>query len=727
MEWIDWFIALAPLVVVAYIGFRAQRHVHAVSDFLAGGRVAGRYVIAVAGGEAALGLISVVAALEMYYRAGFAIGFWSSLGMPIALLITLTGFAVYRFRETRAMTMAQFFEARYSKSFRIFAGLLAWGSGVLNYAIFPAVGGRFLVHYCQLPPTVDVLGLQFPTFGLVMAIFLSTAVVIVLIGGQLTAMVTDCVAGIFSYGMYAVIVVTILSLFSRDQMQTALLSRPAGQSMIDPFDTADLTQFNIFYVLVGIIGSVYNTLSWQGTQGFNAAAATPHEQKMGKVLGTWRTGFSALMVILLAIAAWTFMNHPDFAAGAAAVEQELNATIQLETEAETNQIQEQMRVPVAVRHFLPVGVTGVFCGVMIFLLVSTDTSYLHSWGSILVQDVVLPLRKKPFTPGQQMWLLRMSIVGVAVFAFVWSLYFSQVTYIFMIFALTGSVYLGGAGAVILGGLYWKRATAAGAWAAMLGGASLAALGFVATQFWAGTIYPWLAESAPGALAWFTWGLEGLGTVLPFVNWEVTPQRFPISGQEIYFATMVLATALYAGVSLLTCREPFNLERMLHRGVYERPEDREATPIPLGAAGRNWKRILLGIDEQFTWRDKALSISVFAYSMTMFVVWLSVAGWNLLVSRFSPEGWADYFWFMNIYLALAVGTVTSVWFTIGGIVDLRKMFERLAALPRNRADDGRVVGHQNAEDLAFEPAATGEPASAPSVEQPRVQPQAGVSS
>ncbi len=61
----------------------------------------------------------------------------------------------------------------------------------------------------------------------------------------------------------------------------------------------------------------------------------------------------------------------------------------------------QVRVPMAIADFLPIGVVGVFLAVMIMLMISTDTTYLHSWGSIFVQDIVLPLRGQPFTPRGQ--------------------------------------------------------------------------------------------------------------------------------------------------------------------------------------------------------------------------------------------------------------------------------------------------------------------------------------
>ena len=111
------------------IGSRTQRYVKSVADLLA----AGRYVVAVASCGAAMGLVSAVAIFEMYYHSGFGIEFWRTVAVSMGFVITLTGFAIYRYRETRAMTMGQFFEVHYSKSLRMFAAALQFISGKRLY------------------------------------------------------------------------------------------------------------------------------------------------------------------------------------------------------------------------------------------------------------------------------------------------------------------------------------------------------------------------------------------------------------------------------------------------------------------------------------------------------------------------------------------------------------------------------------------------------------------
>ncbi len=660
MSWIDWMIVAVPLVVIAIVAFRTQKHVNGVAEFMAGGRLGGRYLVCNARGEMGMAVIGIVAAYELFYVAGFTITWWSLMTVPLGLFIALTGYIFYRYRETRAMTLAQFFEIRYNRSFRLFAGSLGFLSGLINYGIFPAVSARFFVYFCGLPQDVHILNFAVPTFAIIMAIYLTLALVMTLTGGQLTVMITDCIEGLLALVMFIVIIVALLIIFDWSQIQEAMSMAPAGKSMLNPFDISQAKDFNIWYVLIGLVGAVYGVMAWQGGHAFNSCAKNAHEAKMGAILGTWRNASKGVMVTLLAVCAVTFLKHPDFAVQSAHVQDVLD-------KISDPQIQNQMRMPIAINLMLPIAIKGMLCSIMLFGLLACDSSYLHSWGSIFIQDIILPLRKKALTPKQHINLLRWAIVGVALFGFFFSLLFRQTEYILMFFALTGAIFLGGAGSVIAGGLYWKKGTTAGAWAAMISGSGLAVGGILLQQCWK-TIHPWLLQLFPNNQAIAD-----------------SAAKFPINGQIMYFLAMVTSIALYVIVSLLTCKKDFNMERMLHRGKYAVADDK----VKIEFEKRwSWSSII-GIDEHFTKSDKVISTSVFSWSMLWWIVFIVVTVWNL-ASPWPLSWWATYWHYYAIIIPLVIGIATTVWFLWGGIIDLHELYVNLKTYKSDATDDGTVT-------------------------------------
>jgi Na+/proline symporter len=71
MTWVDWLIVAGVLVFVAAFTVYISRYVSGVSGFLAAKRLAGRYLLAVAGEVGSLGAISVIATWEAVYNAGW--------------------------------------------------------------------------------------------------------------------------------------------------------------------------------------------------------------------------------------------------------------------------------------------------------------------------------------------------------------------------------------------------------------------------------------------------------------------------------------------------------------------------------------------------------------------------------------------------------------------------------------------------------------------------------
>jgi SSS family solute:Na+ symporter len=276
--------------------------------------------------------------------------------------------------------------------------------------------------------------------------------------------------------------------------------------------------------------------------------------------------------------------------------------------------------------------------------IGTHDAYLHSWGSIFIQDVVMPFRNKPFGPKQHLTMLRLSIIGVCIFIFFFSMVFQQSEYIFLFFAITGAIFTGGSGAVIIGGLYWRRGTTAAAWSALITGSVVAVGGIIIKQ--------------------------------------INPEFF-INGQEFWGLAMLVSSVVYVLVSLLGKRGSFNMEKMLHRGDYA---IREETLIVNEVPSRGLK--MLGMGKEFTRGDKIIYISAYTWTFAWTLVFV-IGTWFNLTGEVSDSSWLT-FWraFVIIYTAASVFII--IWYAIGGTKDLREMVRRLATATRNHQDDGFVT-------------------------------------
>ena len=65
---------------------------------------------------------------------------------------------------------------------------------------------------------------------------------------------------------------------------------------------------------------------------------------------------------------------------------------------------------------------------------------------------------------------------------------------------------------------------------------------------------------------------------------------------------------------------------------------------------------------------------------------------LILNGISPWGireWNIYYIVTMLAIPFVVGIITSVWFFIGGVIDLRYLFRDLEARKRDFSDDGRV--------------------------------------
>lgn len=754
MHWIDWLITIVPVVLVLGMAVYCRRYVRGVVDYLAAGRVAGRYVIAVGSLESSMGVIALVALVEAKYQTGYALAFWETMLAPVGIIMSLTGYCVYRFRETRSLSIGQFLEMRYSRSFRIFAATLRTLSEMLTNAIGPAVAANFFIYFMGFPHRVTLLGVPVPTFSIVVVIVLSMALLVMWAGGRISLLVTDCVQGLISYPIFVIIVGYVLLHFSwKHEIAPVMMDRAKGESFLNPFDIQQLRDFNIFALIVALMSSILNRASWIGNDTSNCGR-TPHEQKMAGILGAWRNGFAGVMCMVIAIMVLTFMSHEHFTAQAREVRLELTDKVAaevipdpalrdrlharmagvtsvphrigidpplsrtgnmdtpyLDAAAETighagsgnfefqkfKTLYHQMMMPLTLRHILPVGLTGIFCLLMVMLMLATDDSRMFNSSSTLVQDIVMPLRKTPMTPAQHLRWLRWTSFGVCVFFFICSIFFVNLDYIAMFITIMTSVWLGGAGPVMIFGLYSRFGNTVGAYASLIVGSGLSTGALLLQRNWAQTVYPFLDHRG--------W-VQPLDTVLrsvtaplsPIVVWRMDPVKFPVNSIEVMFLAMVCGVIAYVAGSLLSSRQPFNLDRLLHRGPYSNAEDQVVGEPGARRSGATWLGKFIGITPEFSFGDKVLTWSVFVYTFVYNIglCFVGVLVWNL-IAPWPLQWWSHYFFVTSLCVSAVIGIISTVWFLIGGIIDTRRLMRDLENRVDNPLDDGRVSGHVSVVD------------------------------
>jgi SSS family solute:Na+ symporter len=659
MHWIDW--SIVGILVALLIGMTAatRKYSRSVADFLSANRMAGRYLLTVASGIG--GVIGFTAMWEMLYNAGFPSQWWSLMSLPLLTFLSLTGFVTYRFRQTRSMTLAQFFERRYSKKFRFAAGILGWFSGIINYGIFPAVSARVMIYFFNLPQQWHLGTLEIPMFPTVMAVYLSIALYIALSGGLITIMLGDFVTGSFSMIVFMAVGMYLLYMISWGDLIVGLQMAPEGKSMINPFKTGQAADFNIFYFLIGIFVMIYGYQAWQGNSGYKGAARTPHEARMAGVIAGWRQQGQQLCMLLIPLCAFVVLHLPKFSDIARPILEQIHAI-------QDPAIRSQMTTPIFMSNFLPIGLLGLFGAALVTTAIGSDDTYMHAWGTIFIQDVVMPLRKKPLSAKTHLLLLRLSIVGIALFAFIFSLLFPLKDYIYMFFQVTGAVYLAGAGAVLIGGLYWKRGTSAAAWTAMLLGSSLALGGIALQQLWPGTLAPMLIEQFPGN------------------DWLVSnAAKFPLNGTYLGFIAMLASAASYVLVSLLGPRTDFDMDWLLHRGKYAVAQDvvaKKQSPVHARTVGE-----ILGLNREFSRADTAFFWAAFWWSIGWWLLFAVVTAVNIFW-KMPDSAWCGI-WAFKIWLSVVLGIGMTIWLLWGGFRDALRMFRDLRSVRPDEHDDGTV--------------------------------------
>jgi solute:Na+ symporter, SSS family len=430
--WIDWAIVALYVVGAGVIGFLCRKYIHDMADFVVAGRKldTGMAIATLASTET--GLVTVMYFAEAGYTIGMAACVLGVIFMVVMVVIGLTGFIVKPLRETRIMTIAELYERRYGRGVRVLGGAIIFLAGTLNMGPFLRVGAQFL-------GTITGLGTDAQSLLIIMSALLLVVLIYTVLGGMFSVSVTDFFQFLLMAIGMGMALVFIFGEVSVEQMANASVAL-RGESSLSPFEAPKLGWKYILWMTVLWIAAC--TLWQTGTMRI-MAIKSPRLARRVFTLSGLTFGARAIIPMIFGLAALAYFQGHSF---------------------EGENI---LAMPTMLAKVVPTFWLGLLTAGMLAAFMSTHDSYLLGWSAVLVQDVISPLVPGGLSAKTRVWLSRVVIVIIGAFLLVFGLWHEMKGEVWTYLALTGTVYLSGALAVVVGALYIPWANRVGAYCALI--------------------------------------------------------------------------------------------------------------------------------------------------------------------------------------------------------------------------------------------------------------------
>jgi len=442
---VDWCIVIGYLIIVVGIGVYIKRYISNVTDFIVAGRGLKTFLAIATMIGTELGLVTVMYSAQKGFTGGFAAFHIALAAAIVTLVVGLTGFIVVPLRRMKVMTIPEFYERRFGRGVRILGGTILAFSGILNMGMFLNAGSIFVMGITGLTEDVHL--------KIIMTVLLAMVLLYTTLGGMVSVVVLDYIQFVvLSFSLLAASLLSIRYL-GWDNI-TSTVSRLRGEAGFNPFHGEG---FGVSYVAWMFFLGLVSCAVWQ-TAVIRACSAK--DTRTVKKIYTWASiGFLIrfLLPCFFGICAFVYI-----------AQHEALRAIFLPEGSEADSQVTLMAMPVFLSQLLPAGLIGIVSAGML----------------ALTQDVVAPWFKAGLSSKARLLLARIFIVGIGIFILVWGLWYPLGQDLWDYMAISAAIYFTGAIALLVFGLYWKRASKVGAYSALVCG-FLAIVGLTPVQNWLG--------------------------------------------------------------------------------------------------------------------------------------------------------------------------------------------------------------------------------------------------
>ena len=410
------------LLITMVAGLMVRKYVGKVEHFLVAGREMDVYLGIASLAATEFGIVTCMYTAQNGYEKGFA-GATPGILMAAAMLVVgLTGFVIKPLRDSGVMTIPELFEKKFGPRIRWAAGVVIVLGGLLNMGVFLRTGGQFLVLVAGL----DVRYLEIMMTALLLGVAIYT-----ILGGMLSVLVTDFLQFVvMSVGLILVTILILLNVGWENMVNTVDARYGAGG--FNPFINPTM---GWQYVLFNLMLNTAAVLTWQT---IIARVLAAKDTNTGRKVYTRTSFFFVCRFLIPGI--W----------GIAALASLGPVTNTLE----------------AMPHYLstavPAGLMGILVAAMLAADMSTDSSYMLTWCSVIYNDILAPFRKRPWSEKKGLFWNRTIIALIGVFLLLYGLWYPLKGDLWTYLGVTGTIYLASISMLLIACCYWNRANSWGA-------------------------------------------------------------------------------------------------------------------------------------------------------------------------------------------------------------------------------------------------------------------------
>ncbi len=471
--YVDGSVILLYLIAVVTAGLYMRRYLRKVDDFLVAGRQVDLYLGIASLSATEFGIATCMANAELGYKYGFA-GITPGIALALAMFIVgLTGFCINPLRTNNVVTIPELFEHKFGPGVRWGSGVVIVVGGLLNMGVFLRQAGDFLAVVCGFEPQY---------LEVIMTVLLAGIALYTIFGGMLSVLITDYLQFLFmGLGLLSVLTYLVLQFGWEPMIRFAESVR--GEDIYHPFTGTYGTERVVLDILVAFA----SVLTWQT---MISRVLSARDVATGQKIYMGTSPFFLVRFILpaiLGIAALFAFGNGQF----------LEKPI--------------LAMPNLLAQWIPAGLLGILVAGMLAADMSTNSSYMIAWSSVIYNDILKPIHKGLWSDRRGILWNRVLIGLIGVFLLLYGLWYPLKGDLWVYMQVTGTVYLASMSVILISACYWDKANNWGAIAAIAVGCLLPISFLVLQQIPATQL--WVQQIGPYKWGIFTYIITALAMVL----------------------------------------------------------------------------------------------------------------------------------------------------------------------------------------------------------------------